>query len=64
MGFNKRYLPELEELKKTHERFSDDKEFIKFIVGKSEALIGPSDSIQYLDEIYEKTKRRVYDEVG
>jgi hypothetical protein len=57
MGFNKRYLPDLEELKVIHEKFPDDRDFIKFIVGKSDALIGPSESHAYLDMISNRIKK-------
>jgi hypothetical protein len=58
MGFNKRQLPELDELKKIHERFDTDIEFIKYVVGKSDALIGPSESHRYLEEVYDKVKSK------
>jgi hypothetical protein len=62
MGFNRRHLPELEELKKIREKFETPKDFIKFIVGKSEVLTGPSESHRYLDEIWEDVKKSESDE--
>lgn len=64
MGFNKRYLPDLEDLKKIHEKFPDDREFVKFIVGKSDALIGPSESHAYLDMISNRIKKVASDEIA
>jgi hypothetical protein len=56
MGFNKRYLPELDELKKIHQECPSDEDFIKRIVGKSDCLLGPSESHEYLEKIYEGIK--------
>jgi hypothetical protein len=64
MGFNKRYLPELDELKVIHQKFSNDRDFIKFIVGKSDALIGPSESHAYLDMISNSIKKGDFDETA
>ena len=58
MGFNKRYVPELESLKERRKEYSSDREFLNAIVGKSDALIGPVESIKYLDSIYEKIKEK------
>jgi len=58
MGFNKRELPELDELKKIHERFTTDVDFIKYVVGKSDALFGPSESHRYLEEVYARAKSK------
>lgn len=51
MGFNKRYLPELDKLKKMRESFSSDSDFLYNVIGKSCVLIGPSDSMDYLNYI-------------
>ncbi len=56
MGFNKRYLPELEDLKKIHQRFDSDEEFLKFISGKADAILGPSESHRYMEEVFERVK--------
>jgi hypothetical protein len=59
MGFNKRYIPDLETLKERRKRYENDEEFFKATVGRSDALIGPPESIDYLDSIYEEiTKKR------
>ena len=62
MGFNKRYIPSLDKLIEKREEYQSDKDFLKAVVGKSDALIGPQDSMEYLDSIYEKIKRE--DEPG
>lgn len=54
MGFNKRFLPELSELKKCRERFETDEDFVKYISGKADALLGPSDSMEYFSSLAEK----------
>ena len=56
MGFNKRYIQELSVLKERRKEYSSDEEFFKAVVGKSDALIGPPESISYLDSIYEKMR--------
>ena len=56
MGFNKRYIQELEILKEKRKEYNSDKEFLNAIVGNSDALIGPMKYIDYLDSLYEKIK--------
>jgi hypothetical protein len=56
MGFNKRYIQELEVLKERRKEYNSDKEFLNAVVGKSDALIGPKESMDYLDSLYEKIK--------
>jgi len=51
MGFNKRYIPELEQLKKIKESCSSNEEFLRKVIGKADALMGPVDSMEYLDKI-------------
>jgi hypothetical protein len=53
MGFNKRRLPEIDELKKIHQESNSDKEFMESVVGKSDALYGSVESMNYLDAVYE-----------
>ena len=53
MGFNKRYVPEVKELKKTLlEKGSNW--FYKIYVTSPDALIGPSESIEFIEE-FQKT---------
>jgi hypothetical protein len=56
MGFNKRYIQEIEVLKKRRNDYNSDEEFLNAVVGKSDALIGPKESMDYLDSLYEKIK--------
>lgn len=60
MGFNKRYLPELEELKKIRERMDNDKEFLNIYLYRPDAILGHIGSIDYVKEVeffYEKQKK-------
>lgn len=52
MGFNKRYLPELEDLKRKRIELGDDF-FYKMYITSPDAVIGPSESINYLEEFVE-----------
>ena len=61
MGFNKRYIPDLETLKERRKEYTNDEDFLNSVVGKSDALIGPVDSMSFLDEIYEKIKKNKND---
>jgi len=54
MGFNKRYLPELEVLRERRSNYKTNEDFYYATVGKADALIGPSESIKFLDEIYKE----------
>ena len=56
MGFNKRYIPDLETLKERRKEHKSDEEFLNSVVGKADALIGPPDSMAFLDSIYDKIK--------
>jgi len=55
MGFNKRYVPEVKELKKTLlEKGSNW--FYKIYVTSPDALIGPSESIKFIEEFQKNNK--------
>lgn len=56
MSFNKRFLPELPELIKIHEKFGNDKEFVRHFTYKTDSLSGPSDSFAYFDSIQRKVE--------
>lgn len=56
MGFNKKYIQEIEVLKERRKDYKSDKEFLNAIVGKADALTGPKESMDYLDLLYEKIK--------
>lgn len=57
MGFNKRFVPELDVLMERRKNYSSDEEFLSAVVGKSDALIGSSESIDYLDQIHDNIKK-------
>ena len=59
MGFNKRFVPELDVLIERRKNYSSDEEFLSAVVGKSDALIGSSESIDYLDQIYDNIKKEI-----
>jgi hypothetical protein len=50
MGFNKKYLPSLEEFKKILENNPD---YIKYC-WKADALIGPKETLDFIEEEYKK----------
>jgi hypothetical protein len=49
MGFNKTYLPELEELKKLHEELGTEGFIAKY--SKYDAIIGSIESSEYLKQV-------------
>jgi hypothetical protein len=51
MGFNKRYLPELEDLKKIREKMGDDENFLKTYLYRPDAIFGSSGSFEYVKEV-------------
>ena len=58
MGFNKKHLPPLEDLKKIRDYYSSDKEFLERQFGKADCIIGPIDSMDYLKEIEKREQER------
>jgi len=52
MGFNKRYLPKLEDLKRKRIELGDSF-FYKIYITSPDAVIGPSESINYIEEFAE-----------
>ena len=60
MGFSKRYLPELDRLKEIRKEINDDREFLKYVVGKSDCLMGSTESLQmirYIEEEIENERK-------
>jgi hypothetical protein len=51
MGFNKRYIPELESLKEIREKMGDDDRFLDIYLYKPDAIIGSPESMEYLKEL-------------
>jgi len=58
MGFNKRFLPDLPSLKAIRERYEDDKTFLHIYLYSPDALIGSSESIDYLKSIDQKQNEK------
>lgn len=54
MGFSKRYLPDIDKLAEMRKEFNDDREFLKFVVGKSDCLMGSTESLQMIRYIEEE----------
>ena len=54
MGFSKRYLPDFDKLVEMRKEINDDREFLKFIVGKSDCLMGSTESLQMIRCIEEE----------
>jgi hypothetical protein len=55
MGFNKKYLSDLETLKKEYETSPTD--FIRYMQ-KCDAFIGPSDSINFVNQILTSNNKK------
>lgn len=51
MSFNKRILPDISYLRAKREEISDDRKFLKEIIGKSDCLLGSSESLSFVEEI-------------
>jgi hypothetical protein len=56
MGFNKKYLPPITEMKKARDSYESDSKFLKDFIGKYDCLIGSKESLDYLNELEEKEK--------
>jgi hypothetical protein len=57
MGFHKRQIPDLKDLVLLREKLSNDEEFLQRVLGRrADAYVGPSDSIEYIEKIYESVK--------
>lgn len=58
MGFNKRYLPEVDKLQETLDRLGKDL-FYKIYIESPDAIIGPTESVDFLNDFekrYEDSK--------
>ena len=51
MGFNKRYLPELESLKEIREKINSDKEFLNMYLYRPDVVLGSADSMDYVKDV-------------
>ncbi len=58
MGFNKRYLPELEMLKEIRKKMNSDKEFLNTYLYRPDVVFGSTESMDYMKEVetLEKSK--------
>lgn len=56
MGFNKRFLPEIEELEKIRESMGSDSKFVYFFLHKPDLVIGSDASFQYLRDLEQSLK--------
>ena len=54
MGFNKKFLPDLSSLKAIRERYEDDQMFLRVYLYSPDALIGSSESLEYLKSLDQK----------
>jgi hypothetical protein len=54
MGFNIRYLPDLNVLIERRKKYSSDDDFLCAIIGKSDSIIGSTKSMNYIDSLQEK----------
>lgn len=60
MGFTKRYLPDLDKLVEMRKEINNDREFLKTVIGKSDCLMGSSESIElirYIEEELENERK-------
>lgn len=60
MGFNKRYLPDLDKLVEMRNEIGNDREFLRTVLGKSDCLMGSSESLQmirYIEEELENERK-------
>ena len=60
MGFNKKYLPPLQELK---QRLADNPEAVKYY-WNADALIGPSESVDYIQHLWEEHQKEILGNQG
>jgi hypothetical protein len=58
MGFNKKYIPDLQRLKEIRISCKSDEEFLEKVLGKADAIIGSIEAVRYLDKIYEDHKKK------
>ena len=56
MSFNKKYLPELEKLIQIRESYSSDEEFLEEYFKKTDAVVGSSESFEYIRQMRERVK--------
>lgn len=57
MGFNKRYIPEVNKLKELLNEMGENY-FLKIYLFNPDARIGSRESLDFIDEVYENQKLR------
>ena len=65
MSFHKRHIPDFEDLIKIYEESKNDKEFLDKVVGKADALIGSTESMEFIEKIEEKVypKKKTWEDL-
>lgn len=58
MGFNKRYLPELNKIKEIRKKMNSDEEFLNVYLYRPDAVIGSTDSMDYVKEVESLLKEK------
>ena len=56
MSFNKKYLPDPENLVKIRESYSSDREFLEDYFRKTDMILGSPESFDYIQRIRERAK--------
>jgi hypothetical protein len=57
MSFNKKFLPPLEKFLEIKNSYPNDSEFLDRYIGKYDCLVGSRESIDYLKELEEKSRK-------
>jgi hypothetical protein len=58
MGFNKRYLPELDKLREIREKMDSDEEFLNMYLYRPDTVIGSTDSMDYVKGVESLVKEK------
>jgi hypothetical protein len=59
MGFNKKYLPPVADLIKIRERMASDERFLDIYFYKPDAIIGSTESVEYLDDLSKQIQNKI-----
>ncbi len=63
MGFNKRRLPELDDLKEIRKNMNSDVEFLRIYLYNPDALFGSFDSIKYMEDLDKKSDNLIQNKI-
>ena len=58
MGFNKRYLPKLDNLKEIREKMASDEEVLNMYLYRPDTVIGSTDSMDYAKKVESLVKEK------